>query len=96
MVRGTGLDPLPASPATVGLYLADRAEAMKVSTLRLRLAAISQAHKTAGYRLDAAAPDVRKVMSGIVRTKGAAVAKKEAATDVVLRDGSRAYALARP
>jgi integrase len=88
-----GLDPLPAAPATVGLYLADCAEATKVSTLRLRLAAISQAHKTAGHRLDTADPAIRKVMAGIVRTKGAAVSKKEAATDVVLRDAIRAYAL---
>jgi integrase len=87
-----GLDPLPASPATVGLYLADAAEGLKVSTLRLRLAAISQAHKTAGHRLDTADPAIRKIMAGIARTKGAAVAKKEAVTDAILRDAIRAYA----
>ena len=87
-----GRDPLPAHPATVGLYLADHAEAIKVSTLRLRLAAISQAHRTAGHRLDTADPAIRRVMSGIARTKGVAVAKKEAVTGEILRDALRAYA----
>lgn len=87
-----GLDPLPATPSTVGLYLADAAEVLKVSTLRLRLAAISQAHKTAGHRLDTADPAIRKVMGGIARTKGATVAKKDAVTDAILRDAIRAYA----
>jgi integrase len=88
-----GLESLPASPTTVGLYLADVAEALKVSTLRLRLAAISRAHRAAGGRLDAAAPEISLVLSGIVRTKGAAVSKKEAVTDAILRDAIRAYAL---
>lgn len=88
-----GLDPVPASPASVGLYLAAAAEAWKVSTLRLRLAAISSAHRSLGFRLDTAAPEIRCVMSGIVRAKGAAVSKKEAVTDVVLREAIRAYAI---
>jgi integrase len=86
------VDPLPASPATVGLYLADAAEGVKVSTLRLRLVAISQAHRTAGHRLDTADSAIRRVMSGIARTKGVAVSKKEAVTSEILRDCIRAYA----
>ena len=90
--QDNGQDALPASPVTVGLYLTQAADSLKVSTLRLRLAAISQAHKTAGYRLETSAPEVRKVMSGIARTKGVAVSKKDAITDAILRDAVRAYA----
>lgn len=87
-----GFESLPAAPATVGLYLTDAAATAKLTTLRLRLAAISQAHKTAGKRLDTAAPEIRKVMSGVARTKGAAVTKKQALTGDLLRDVVRAYA----
>lgn len=72
-----GLDALPAVPSTIALYLASRAEpgpdgpALKLATLRRRLSAISQAHKSAGYtsptRLDA--EPLHSVWAGITRAK---------------------------
>ena len=86
------LCPLPATESTVGLFLADRAATMKMASLRMRLAAISMAHKAKGYRLDTKAPQIAAVMRGIARTHGSAVAKKEAATLDVVRDAVRALA----
>jgi integrase len=84
------LCPLPAEESSVGLYLADRASTLKRSTLGLRLAAISVAHKAKSYRLDTKAPQIANVLRGIGRTHGTAVAKKEAATLDVVRDAVRA------
>lgn len=90
--QGRGLEALPASPATVGLYLVDAAEKKKVSTLRLRLAAISQAHRISGYKLDVSAAEIRNLLNGVVRIKGAKVYKKEAITREMLHDCIQAYA----
>ncbi|MGB3545193.1 site-specific integrase, partial [Rubrivirga sp.] len=58
--RSRGASSMPATPETVSLYIASRAQAgpegddgrptapLKVATLKRRLAAISQAHKLAG------------------------------------------------
>jgi site-specific recombinase XerD len=67
---------LPASPETVALYLTDRAQSHKVGTLARRLAAISQAHKTAGHETPTRAAVVRAVVAGIRRTKGSAPVQK--------------------
>jgi integrase len=83
---------LPAPEAVVGLYLADRAETLKPSTLRLRLVAIRTMHKNHGHHLDTAAPQIRRVLQGIVRTHGTATRKVEAATIEVIRDVVRALA----
>jgi len=71
-----GRTALPASPASVVLYLSDRAATLKPATLQRRLAAISQAHKAAD--LDAPTTDraVRRVMTGIRREKGSAQSGK--------------------
>src|SRR5471030_2608802 len=42
-----GRTALPALPATLAMYLADRADTHKAATLQHRLAAISQAHQKA-------------------------------------------------
>jgi integrase len=86
------LGALPASEATVGLFLTDRASTLKMASLRMRLAAISVAHKAAGHRLDTRAPQIATVLRGIARTNGSAVTKKEAATLDVVRDAVRALA----
>lgn len=86
------LEALPASEATVGLFLADRASTMKMASLRMRLVAISTAHKAKGVRLDTKALQIRRVLQGIARTNGTAVVKKEAATLEVVRDSVRALA----
>lgn len=83
---------LPTPEAVIGLYLADRAETLKVSTLRLRLVAISVMHKNHGHSLNTAAPQIRRVLQGITRTHGTAPRKVEAATIDVIRDTVRALA----
>lgn len=86
------LSALPADAATVGLYLAALADTHKLSSLRLRLAAITVAHRNAGLTLDTKAPAIAKVMRGIQRTNGSAVTKKQAATAEIVRDAVRAFA----
>ncbi len=65
------LPPLPADPRTVVLYLADVADAHKVSTLRRRLASISQAHKLAGFPSPALTSQepLHSVWRGLLRDK---------------------------
>lgn len=63
--------PAPASPATVANYLAHRAASgSKVSTVRVDLAAIRQAHMLANLQSPHAHPQVLTVMSGIRRKVG--------------------------
>jgi integrase len=62
--------PLPATPRTVGSYLAARAADLKVSTLQRRLAAIAVAHRLAGHRLERKDPAIGAVLAGIKRVKG--------------------------
>jgi integrase len=64
--------PLPALPETLALYLADRSDELKVATLQRHLAAIGEAHRTAGHPSPAEDAFVRAVWSGIRRTKGVA------------------------
>ena len=66
---GHGLGSLPASPGTIAAYLTDHAEALKVSTLGRRLAAIRAAHSHAGYPLDLAPQAFRDVWAGIRRER---------------------------
>ncbi len=75
-----GAEALPAYPGTVALFLVARAEAgVKVSTLRLRLAAIAARHRDAGHAFDARLPALAKAWAGIRRSKGVAPTKKAAA-----------------
>ncbi len=67
-----GRVPLPASPETVALYLADCSGRLKASTLQRRLATIAEAHKTAGLESPTRSPQVRLVWAGIRREKGVA------------------------
>ncbi len=70
---------LPAAPATLALYLTDRAEDCKAATLGRRLVTIARAHKAAGYDTPTTAPAVRAVWAGIRRVKGTAQQGKAAA-----------------
>jgi len=83
---------LPATPAVVGLYLTDRATTHKVASLRLRVAAIRQAHALAGHSIDTGARACREVLAGIVRTLGTAPVKREAAVVEIVRETVRALA----
>jgi site-specific recombinase XerD len=67
---------LPSTPETVVLYMADLASRLTVSTIRRRMAAITSAHREAGYADSPASPRrhyvVREVLAGIKRTLGTA------------------------
>ena len=85
---GQGLDALPALPTTIGLFLADRAAALKPSSLSRRLAAISVMHRKHDHHLDTRAPAIRDVMTGIRRDKakaGVVTVKKTAAVSDDIR-----------
>lgn len=71
-VEAGGLSPLPASPETVALYITDLASdrGLKASTIRRRLAAISQLHKEAGHPSPAVHEHVKDVLKGILRRHG--------------------------
>ena len=82
--RPEALAAFPAEPETVALYLVDHAERLAVSTLRRRLAAISEAHQAARLPNPTIDPAVRVTWAGIRRTHGKAPDAKEAAvTEVV-------------
>ena len=63
---------LPAAADTVAYYLADRSQDLKTSTLKRRLATISEAHRTAGLESPTKSAQVRYVWAGICREKGIA------------------------
>jgi site-specific recombinase XerD len=79
------LESLPASPATVTLYITDLAERCKPSTITRHLATISQAHQQAGHATPTTAPIVRDALQGIKRAKGTAPAAKAAAVTTIIR-----------
>ncbi len=59
---------LPATPETVAAYLAYLVPHCKVSTIRRRLAAISQQHAAAGFESPTRSAAVKLTMQGIKRT----------------------------
>jgi site-specific recombinase XerD len=80
-----GLAALPAAPATVGLFLTDRAARLAVASLKRRLAAVSRAHRLAGCRLDLGDPAIRDVFLGIQRDLGTGATSKAALSTRELR-----------
>ena len=83
-----GFEALPATPATVGLFLAHLSRTHKPATLSRRLAAISVMHRQAGHHLDTRAPQIRDVMTGIKNEKakaGIVTVKKTAAVSDDIR-----------
>ena len=67
---------LPASPATVALYLAEHAPIYKVSTLVRRVSAIAAAHAAAGHPSPTADVLVRATLAGVRRVHGTAAEGK--------------------
>ena len=65
-----GFDPMPASPETVGAYLAAAGQGYAGPTLRRRVAAIARAHRIAGHPLDTRHPAIRETLRGIARAHG--------------------------
>ena len=82
---GRGRAALPTDAETVALYLTDLAATHRPSTLTRRLAAISVAHKAAGYDTPTALAPVRAVMQGIRRVRGVAPVQKTAAVTADIR-----------
>jgi integrase len=66
------MTPLPASGEAVAYFVADLAQAAKPATIDARLAAISAAHRAAGYDSPTKAEAVRLVRRGVRRTLGTA------------------------
>ncbi len=62
---------IPTSPETVAAYLSDHAEALSVTTLKRRLAAISVGHEAKGFPSPTPTKLVKAVLRGIQRTHGA-------------------------
>jgi site-specific recombinase XerD len=79
------LEPLPATPQTIALYLTDLSKTHKVSTLYRRLSGISQAHQAAGHTSPTRDPQVRLVFQGIRRTRGSAPDQKQPAITAEVR-----------
>jgi integrase len=67
-----GVTPLPASAETVAFYMTDLARTAKPATIDARLAAISSAHRAAGYDSPTKQEAVRLVRRGVRRTLGTA------------------------
>jgi site-specific recombinase XerD len=65
-----GLVSLPATPETVGLYMAAEASHLRPGTLARHLVAITAAHRAAGHQLDTRAAPIRETLTGIKRTHG--------------------------
>ena len=83
--RVAPVEPLPATPATVVLYItALAAKGRKPSTIRRRLASISVAHQVAGFETPTTDASVRAVWSGIRRHQGMAPRKMRAARTKVI------------
>jgi integrase len=68
--RDHRLEPLPASPETVGAYLSDQAGTLKASTLTRRVAGIAWVHRQAGIALDSRDRAIAQVLKGIRNTYG--------------------------
>lgn len=88
--RERGVDPLPAAPETVAVYLAFVAKAGATpSTVYGRLAAIRHSHVIAGHH-PPMAPGLSAVVAGIRRTKG--MAPRRVAKPIGLADLGKAVA----
>jgi site-specific recombinase XerD len=70
------LHPMPATPQCIALYLTEKSESLKISSLRRRLTAISQVHKMQEVEFNAAHVAIRSVWAGIRRAKGTAAEGK--------------------
>ncbi len=87
---------LPSTPEVVALYISDLAIRLSVSTIRRRMAAITNAHKEAGFPNSPASPRqhyvVREVLAGIKRSLGTA----QHGVDPLLADDIRKIVAATP
>lgn len=88
------VEPLPADPRAVAVFLAAEAEAgSKPATVGRRLAAIGHHHRAAGFeppQARAGADAIRDVLAGIRRSHGVKPVRKQAADGDAMRDMLRA------
>jgi integrase len=77
--------PMPASPETVGAYLAAAGLGYALPTLRRRVAAIARAHRIAKHPLDTRHPAIRETLRGIARTHGEPARRSVALTTPEIR-----------
>ena len=82
---GHGAPHLPAPPAVVAAYLAERSATRGRSGLRLILAAISHHHRRAGHLWTSGDPVIASVMRGILREQKQPVRPAAALTSTELR-----------
>ena len=68
--KAHGFQSMPATPETVGAYLAAAGLGYALPTLRRRVAAIARAHRIARQPLDTRHPAIRETLRGIARTHG--------------------------
>ena len=80
-----GFEPMPASPETVGAFLAAAGLGYALPTLRRRVAAIARAHRIAKHPLDTRHPAIRETLRGIARTHGEPARRSAALTTVEIR-----------
>lgn len=71
---------MPATPETVGAYLAAAGEGYAAQTLRRRVAAIARACGVAGHPLDVKHPAIRETLRGIARRHGQPARRSAALT----------------
>lgn len=76
--RMKGTDPLPPSPEMIGLYLADLAAALSVSTIDRRLSGLSWNYTQRGFTLDRKNRHIATVLAGIKRKHARPPVQKEA------------------
>jgi integrase len=79
------LVPMPATPETVGAYLASAGEGYAMPTLRRRVAAIARACRTAGHPLDTKHPAIRETLRGIGRRHGGRARRSAALTTAEIK-----------
>jgi integrase len=85
-----GFTAMPATPETVGAYLAAAGEGYAMPTLRRRVAAIARACGVAGHPLDTKHPAIRETLRGIGRKHGSPARRAAALTMTEVRKLCRA------
>jgi integrase len=80
-----GFVAVPATPATVGAYLASLAESHAPATIRRRLSALGKMHRFNDLAWNPAHRDIQGPLQGVLRSRGRPVQKAAALTLVLVR-----------
>ncbi|MCB8883949.1 tyrosine-type recombinase/integrase [Acidisoma cellulosilytica] len=76
---------LPADPAVVATYLAERSQTVGKSALRVTLAAMAHVHRRSGYAWSSGHPIIASVLKGILREQKRPVKPSAALTSTEVR-----------